>query len=378
MGYVLSLIVPGPPGPIGPRGIEGDDGADGLAGTSGTSGTAGTPGGMGAVLFGDKSDGTAVFDGTTTILGIVPSGGVYTLSRCMFFDSCTINAGVIIATAGWRLFARTLTNNGRVHCNGGAGGNATGTGPFTAGVAGAAGTPVASPAFYGLSGGGCAGVSGSSGQSGGANNAPSWPGTTIGSVAGGIGVGTVGGVCQGGSGGGGGAGTTGGTGGTTNATTATRKGSPHDIDARRTGRASFVATGGLSADPPWSGGSGGGGGVNATQFARSACGGSGGGGGIVGVFAERYSGSGTIEAKGGDAGTGALDSVDAGGTTPHIGGSAGGGGGVAVVIVGSSALSFATINASVLVTGGLGAPAVINGSAGGNGGDGLKYVDVLS
>jgi len=35
-------------------------------------------------MFGDGSDGTVTFDGTSTVLGLVPSSSTYTLNRSIF------------------------------------------------------------------------------------------------------------------------------------------------------------------------------------------------------------------------------------------------------------------------------------------------------
>lgn len=85
-----------------------------------------------SVLFGDGSDGNATLDGSTTVLGMVPSGGVYTQTRDMFYDSLTINSGVVLKPAGTRVFGRTqIVGPGKI----------SGTGK--PGVLGVAGTSVA-------------------------------------------------------------------------------------------------------------------------------------------------------------------------------------------------------------------------------------------
>jgi len=43
-------------------------------------------------MFGDGSDGAVTFDGTTTVLGLVPSSMIYTLNRSIFCGTITINA----------------------------------------------------------------------------------------------------------------------------------------------------------------------------------------------------------------------------------------------------------------------------------------------
>jgi hypothetical protein len=43
-------------------------------------------------MFGDGSDGAQTFDGTSTVLGITPSGGAYTLNRSIFCSSIAIRS----------------------------------------------------------------------------------------------------------------------------------------------------------------------------------------------------------------------------------------------------------------------------------------------
>ena len=133
-------------------------------------------------LFGDGSDAALVFDGTSTILGLVPSSGVYTMNRDLFATTLVINSGATLVSHGYRIFAtQSLTNNGTISDAGNAGtsttaGASTGAGVFTPGATGGAGaTGVGSTAVitggggFGIGAGG-AGGSGSSGAGGGANN----------------------------------------------------------------------------------------------------------------------------------------------------------------------------------------------------------------
>lgn len=88
--------------------------------------------------FGDSSDGYITFDGTTTILGLIPSSSVYTMTRDIQCISAIVDSGVTIKTAGYVIYATlSFKNNGTVHNNtataGGAGGNTIGVGG-TAGV----------------------------------------------------------------------------------------------------------------------------------------------------------------------------------------------------------------------------------------------------
>lgn len=70
-------------------------------------------------LFGTGADGAVAFDGSTTILGLVPAGNIYTMTRDIHCTNITINNGVTIKPAGYRIYATgTLTNNGTISNNG--------------------------------------------------------------------------------------------------------------------------------------------------------------------------------------------------------------------------------------------------------------------
>jgi hypothetical protein len=74
-----------------------------------------------AFTFGDGSDGALHYDGTTTILGMAPVGGVYTLTRDINATSIIVDAAATIKPSGWRIFATgTLSNAGSINANGNA------------------------------------------------------------------------------------------------------------------------------------------------------------------------------------------------------------------------------------------------------------------
>lgn len=131
--------------------------------------------------YGDGSDSTQTFDGSSVVLGLTPSGNVYTLTRDILLASSTINNGVTINAAGFHIYCNgTLTNNGTISANGNNGldgptatGGAAFTGSLganTAGGNGATGNGGAgvsqSGALGGSSGAGGAGSSGSGGAAG--------------------------------------------------------------------------------------------------------------------------------------------------------------------------------------------------------------------
>jgi hypothetical protein len=65
-------------------------------------------------VYGTGSDGDATLDGTTTVLSMAPSSSVYSMTRDMYFNNLTINAGVRLAPNGYRIFVKnllTLNNN---------------------------------------------------------------------------------------------------------------------------------------------------------------------------------------------------------------------------------------------------------------------------
>ncbi len=83
----------------------------------------------GLAIFGDGSDGDVTISSNTT------------LTRDMFYNSLTVNAGITLNTGGYRIFVKgTLTNNGIITNPGGNGGNATSSAVGAAGAAGASGS----------------------------------------------------------------------------------------------------------------------------------------------------------------------------------------------------------------------------------------------
>lgn len=127
--------------------------------------------------FGDGSDGSLTYDGTTTILGMAPSSNVYTLTRDIFATNLTINNGVTIKPAGYRFFCQgTFTNNGTVNGAGATGlasGSATastGAGTLGAGRAGSSGqTTTGNAGTQGGPGTGSTSGAGGNGNTGGTN-----------------------------------------------------------------------------------------------------------------------------------------------------------------------------------------------------------------
>lgn len=255
-------------------------------------------------IYGDGSDGTVTFDGSTTILGLVPGSNIYTLSRDLYLaDGATINSGVTLKTNGYRvLCSGNLVNNGTISWNSATVGNQFASGWPT----NASGT-----------------VSNSTQSSSGGNG-----GTTTGSAGsnnGNAGLGGAGGA------GGSGASGAGGAGGTVTAWNTSRQ-SVRSLPNAAIGLVMYPS-GFLIVGTGAGGGGGGGDGTNN--------GGAGsGGGGFVLVIAKTISGTGAIQARSGNASNGLGGNSGGGGS---------GGGGVVIVIsqsVISGAIAGQTIDAN--------------------------------
>lgn len=68
-------------------------------------------------VYGTGADGSVTLDGTTTILGMIPSSNVYSMTSDLYFHNLTINAGVRLAPNGYRIFVKnilTLNNNSTI------------------------------------------------------------------------------------------------------------------------------------------------------------------------------------------------------------------------------------------------------------------------
>lgn len=295
--------------------------------------------------FGTGSDGSVVFDGTTTILGMVPSSGVYTGLRSYQFNNVTINSGVSFRPDGYPYFIRgDLAGSGMID-----------TTPPPALLLGQSGTTSWSVGSRPLPPGAIGGLANLV-LGGASTKAIRYASTSI-ATGGGQGTGVVGGtggiLCGGG--GGSGAGTAGGLGGAATLVssalgdweifeTATTSVYPGQADGNS--RASFtVGTGG------------GGGGQNGSQ---------GSGGGASGAYHVgyiwRYVGTVIIRSRGGNGGDGVI-----GGSGFSGGGGGGGGGGIVVLVCGPGAIPTPDVAGG---SGGVGSAGAGLSAAGGAGGAG--------
>lgn len=60
------------------------------------------------IVYGTGADGNITLDGTTTVLGMVPSSSVYSMTRDMYFNNLIINASVRLAPNGYRIFVKNI------------------------------------------------------------------------------------------------------------------------------------------------------------------------------------------------------------------------------------------------------------------------------
>lgn len=299
--------------------------------------------------FGSGADGSLTYDGSTTILGMAPSSSIYTLTRDIYGTTITVNNGVTIETAGYRIFASTsLINNGTIKRTPNNGGNASGT------TGGTAGTALSNGTIYG----GLAGKTGANGasSSGGPTNGVS--GVSGDNQTESIGVNGV----------------AGGAGGSISGASAGSAGSAGSITAtlQHIYNVTFATIMRefqgetlkyiKSAAGSGSGGSGGGY-SGGGSYTSGAGGGSGSTGGIVWISARVLTNTGTISANGGNGGNGSNATSFGGGG----GGGAGGSGGTVILIYKSITLGTVTVTGGTGGTGGTGAN---GGTSGGNGGTG--------
>lgn len=246
---------------------------------------------IGDITFGSGQDGVTDFNGVATFTFATLVGSVYTLTRDVFLSGGTVEAGIELKTAGFRLFC-----NGTFHVI--AGGIVSADGK--AAVAGVAG---GSSAFGSL------GI-GTAGGNGRANNT-GLAGTNQTNVLGDASP-------AGGAGGAGGA-NAGGAGGTYNAGASTNGGSNY-ITPMLTGFLFGATSGGNQAQSLIIGGGAGGGG-GGSDNAGVTGGGGGGGGGVLGFHALTLINDGIVRANGGAG-------ADASGAGGNGGGGGGGGGGI--------------------------------------------------
>lgn len=322
--------------------------------------------GIGVANFGDGSDGDVQIDGNTT------------LTEDMYYENLTVESGITLTTAGYRVFvADTMRIVGTIEWNGNDGSSGTGPGP---GGGGAAGVALATGYCNGSVAGGAGGDGGDAGV-----GVAGDPGTDN-DVTNSLGSNGVAGGAGGDGADGDGAGGTGGAsaGGTATASNVKLIANWHlqtllDIVKTDGVPAGYLAGQTIKFTSSGSGGGGGGGGTGGDSGGSNGDGGGGGGagsgGGIIALYAKRLfiEDSGTIQANGGDGGPGSVGAAGAGGAGGGGGGGGAGGNGGEIVLVYNEYEENGTIQASggtkgTGAAGGAGAKGT--GDTGSNGNDG--------
>lgn len=300
-------------------------------------------------LFGSGSDGALHFDGAATVLGIVPSGSTYTLTRDIYATTITIDTGITVIPNQFRIYATvSIALAGKINGNGNAGQAGD------AGGAGGAEDAAVSTLPKNSAGGGGSTANGGDGADGG-----TVPRRYAG-LGGAHGTFPNGAGAAGGVGAGGGAGSStahlGGAGGKAGTAVNTTAQGDNEVAILSILGAAFSVQSGFTAFNGRTGGGGGGGGGDGAN--------KGGGGGASGhyvvVCAPVFTGAGSITSKGGDGAPGSVGNACTGG---------GGGGGGYVVLVYARGTQ-----PTIDVSGGAGGVHGISGGASGAGGAGVAIV----
>ena len=301
----------GDPGPQGPQGPQGTQGTQGIQGIQGIQGPTTNTARLGALLLGttvSPPDGTVTLDGTTAYNNfstLDATNKIYTLTRDIFVDSLTVNAGVTLNLAGFLPVVSVLCRNaGYIETRAGnaSGMNAPGNAaPLQAGVLVAANNSWGTTSGTGVAGRNTLGP-GSAGIA--------CPGYSLGG-AGGAGGYASSGTYAGGAGG---------------AVTAP----PAWVGDART-LAFFIMrrlVGGVAVN---GGGGGGSGGCNPDKGGSSGAGGA--GGPLTALLCASYDGTGgELRSVGGDGGVGSLTVLPQ--ANHSLGGGGGGGGGPVILATG--------------------------------------------
>jgi hypothetical protein len=338
-------------------------------------------------FLGDGSDGAVTFDGTTTVLGIVPSGSIYTMAKDIFCTSITINSGVTLKSSNYRIFCTgTLTNNGTINNSGnvgtagGAGGTTTGNNQQGAGgPAGSGGAGVAAGSLPAIPAGGAGAV----GQTGGTQAGGGTPGNGS-NVSNSFATTAKNATVSGAGGNGGGVGVPASGGGSAGTAGVVSSHSSSNVHLLQTFLNLFDANGQLGSIPSSGGGGIGGGGVSNTSLNYTSAGGGGGSGGaaspggqlMIYALTITIGASGVISSNGANGGNGGAGGGASGGVSNPAGGGGGAGAGSNGGIIG---LIYHTLtnNGSITVTAGTGGTGGAFGSgfgtpvAGGNGQNGV-------
>jgi hypothetical protein len=266
-------------------------------------------------VFGDGSDGYVSLDGSLypDFATYNSSTTTYTLTRDVYAGFFIQQSGVILETAGYRIFcATTFTNNGTIRNNGN---NASG---ITGGTGATAG-------FFKAGGTGAAGLGTGA--------------TGLGTAQAAI-TGLVGGI--GGQGAGGRSGVTAQPGGQITVANAARPANTIGSSKIANGISAYLypfVPSGTATNLQLSPSVGGGGGAKSATGTTATSGAGGGGGGVVFIAAPSFYNYGTIQANGGNG-------SNAAGTGGNFGGGGGGGGGVVAIVYQPAKSSIGTLEAN--------------------------------
>lgn len=77
------------------------------------------------IVYGNATDGSVTFDGSSTVLSMVPSSSVYTMTRDIYCYNMSISDSVSIRPNGYRIFVKNLLTLGDASVIGWTGGYAT-------------------------------------------------------------------------------------------------------------------------------------------------------------------------------------------------------------------------------------------------------------
>jgi hypothetical protein len=278
----------------------------------------------GIFSFGDGSSGAGTLDGSTTVFGLVPSGNIYTMVADIYATNITINTGITLITAGYRIFGTgtlTLSGTAVISWNGNGGGNGSDE------SGGAGGAALADGYLKGSAAGGVGGSTTPNVVAGnGANTANSIGSSGAGGGNGGAGSGT--------------GGRSGGSGGTATASNVALIANWHLATLL-----DISSTGSTVKFNNSAGAGGGGGGGDGTGHNGGGGGGGGSAGGIIAIYFRNIvvGASASITANGGNGGNGS----NSGGSDSSGGGGGGGGGnGGQVILVYNTITNSGTITAS--------------------------------
>lgn len=298
-----------------------------------------------STVFGAGSDAALDFDGSTPVLGMTPSGGVYTLTRSIYPSELRVREGATVVARSYEIVCSgTATVEGTIHCDGDSGGTGS-----ASGFQGAGGSAVTNSDVGGSSSGGVGGA----GQTGNGSAA----GTLLTHIS----------LCNGLTG------ATGGDGGSGSSGSGGSSGAGQTVTFRPYRRYTGHIIAGVSLLQAGGGGKGGGGGGGDGTNKGGGGGGGGSGGGVLHLAARRLviASTAVVRANGGNGGNGGSPTV---GNCGGGGGGSGGSGGAIILAFESEAIHGSATLSVAGGSGGTGGSPSGSGTAGSNGGVGNEGI----